>query len=102
MMNEKFKRNDKILVDTWNLTVHQRKNWISQAMKLGVLKIEVIYFDIPKETCQEALKAEHKTRQDHDEIFRTKITKPEQREGFGEIIIVKNTEDINKAVLKFT
>jgi len=109
ILAKNFATNNNIIVNKFNVTLNQRQTWIEQGWKYGVLRIDAIYFDMSKEKCLEALQKARKQstttmRQQtlEDEIFKANVTKPEQREGFGEIVIITKADDIAKVVKKYT
>lgn len=79
-------------------------------MKWGVLRVDAVFFDVSRESCQEKLQERRKGQEgelghqivEEDEELRANIAKPEHREGFGEIHVVKNQEESRQVMKLFT
>jgi hypothetical protein len=73
-------------------------------MKMGVLKIDCVFFDMGVEKCREYLQKEKELRKESSENdeaeiesqFQAKLVKPFERDGFCEIFTVKNKEDMKQ------
>ena len=52
-----FAKNHKVVIDRWNITVKQRRPWLEEGLKLGVLKVDCVYFDVPIEKCKEIVES---------------------------------------------
>eukprot|EP01119_Soliformovum_irregulare_P000761 TRINITY_DN10559_c0_g1_i1.p1 TRINITY_DN10559_c0_g1~~TRINITY_DN10559_c0_g1_i1.p1 ORF type:complete len:536 (-),score=141.32 TRINITY_DN10559_c0_g1_i1:39-1610(-) len=89
LIRSELTKNCKVCIDHFNLEYRERKMWIAEAMKMGVLSIDCIFFDVPKDVCQS-----NDNGSASKEIWKFRIAKPELREGMGRIFTVKSVEDI--------
>lgn len=104
MVCDNIKSNKIIVIDRCNITLKDRYYWYEMCFKPKTL---TIYFDIPKDICEYRVK----NRQNHETIkigsgkdaintFYKQLEIPDKNH-FGEIIIIKNTDDIINLLKKF-
>ena len=67
-------------------------------MKLGILRIDCVFFHMEKE---EALEKSKALKGKHDDVFRANVSKPQTREGLREIAIVELQSDAQEAFSAF-
>jgi hypothetical protein len=102
-----FKPKLKLAIDTPNLKHEQRKKWIDEAKKYGLLDIRVVYFSYTAEECKQRIEslAEEKAKRvkwsesqkmEEEQIFQTRQAKPKEKEGFSQILVVQSEEDLKK------
>eukprot|EP01128_Nolandella_sp_AFSM9_P001962 TRINITY_DN12363_c0_g1_i1.p1 TRINITY_DN12363_c0_g1~~TRINITY_DN12363_c0_g1_i1.p1 ORF type:complete len:663 (+),score=159.83 TRINITY_DN12363_c0_g1_i1:22-1989(+) len=101
-----FKKKHSVIIDRCNFDYKQRHNWVRIAAESRVNDIRCVYLDIDPEICKKRVSA----REDHPTIpagdagvaIIEKFTKwkipPVAAEGFSEIYVVRNDEDIEAAL----
>lgn len=101
-------KSSNIILDNCNVTKEKRKEWIKSYNQLTNKKIWAIYFDVGVDICKERVnnRENHPTlsgpgAQKIIEDLYNKLEEPTLSEGFNEIIVIRNDDDLIRAKNKF-